>query len=421
MNVPLEYDESYLVAMYKAMADAQPALLWASDTTGACTHFNATWLAFRGRSEELERGEGWFEGVHPDDKQYCMSVYLDAFARQERFEMEYRLQRHDGVDRWILDIGAPWALPDGAFAGYIGVCFDVTEHRERLARIEDDRDGLASTLDALPTAVVAIDSSGKVTGGNDAAVALFDAAGGSLVGADAASLADSFLDRGGRRQEDAAAADQLPADSPERWSGEHGLTTDGQVRWFTVSATCVPGVDGVAASTVVTFTDVTQHHLVERILTLEAHQDPLTGLANRRALFERLEDMWNAPEGIVVMMVDVDHFKSINDSYGHAVGDEVLTAVARRLRASVRPDDVVARLGGDEFALVCSADSGHSALRARVVSEFASAVSTTAGPIQVRVSVGVADSKAGDTPGDLLRKADQSMYRHKRQARAASQ
>ena len=419
MKALSDYDDTYLVAMYKAMADAQPALLWASDTSGACTHFNSTWLEFRGRSEELERGEGWLEGVHPDDKDYCMSVYLDAFAQRERFEMEYRLERHDGAERWILDIGAPWAQPDGSFAGYIGVCFDVTEHREQLARIERDRDELESTLAALPAAVVVIDSSGKVTAANDAALMLFDSQDRPLVGADAAEVAASMFDQDGRRRADRAISEFESSGSTERWSGEIGITTDGQTRWFTVDTTPVAGPSGVADSAIVTFTDATQHHLVEQMLTRESHQDPLTGLANRRAFLERLADMWSNPQDVVVVMIDVDEFKSINDRYGHSVGDEVLVAVAERLRGSVRTGDLVVRLGGDEFALVCSAEYPCDEIVARVVGEFAQDIVTSAGPIAVQVSVGIASPGMGDTPNDLLRVADQSMYRDKRAGKAS--
>lgn len=119
------------VDAFRAMADSHPALLWSSDTTGVCTEFNRSWLLFRGRSLEEEFGVGWLEGVHPDDRDRCMSTYLEAFGRRESFEMEYRLQRADGIYRWILDRGAPRETADGDFAGYIGSCVDITEHRLR--------------------------------------------------------------------------------------------------------------------------------------------------------------------------------------------------------------------------------------------------------------------------------------------------
>jgi PAS domain S-box-containing protein len=135
---------------FKAMADVAPVLLWMSRTDGLCTFFNQTWLQFTGRSMEQEWGIGWAEGVHFEDFQRCMDTYADAFNRRELFEMEYRLRRHDGVYRWILDRGTPRYMPDGTFAGYIGSCADITERKQlevdlrRAVRVRDEFLSIAS-------------------------------------------------------------------------------------------------------------------------------------------------------------------------------------------------------------------------------------------------------------------------------------
>jgi PAS domain S-box-containing protein len=117
---------------FRTMADHAPVLLWMAGTDGLCHYFNLTWLNFTGRSMEQEVGNGWAEGVHPEDFQRCMATYLDAFVERRAFSMEYRMRRHDGEYRWVYDQGAPRFDPDGKFAGYIGSCVDVTE--QRLAR-----------------------------------------------------------------------------------------------------------------------------------------------------------------------------------------------------------------------------------------------------------------------------------------------
>ena len=109
-----------------------PALIWRADTTAKCDWFNATWLAFTGRRREQELGDGWAEGVHPDDLARCVQQYLAHFARQEAFTLEYRLRRHDGVYRWIADFGQPMQRPNGDFGGYIGYCYDI--HETKLAK-----------------------------------------------------------------------------------------------------------------------------------------------------------------------------------------------------------------------------------------------------------------------------------------------
>lgn len=114
---------------FRTMADNAPVLIWISGTDKACTYFNERWLEFTGRSMEQEVGGGWAEGVHPDDVDRCIQVYTMAFDRREQFTMEYRLRRHDGVYRWMLDRGVPRFLPDGTFVGYIGSCVDITDRK----------------------------------------------------------------------------------------------------------------------------------------------------------------------------------------------------------------------------------------------------------------------------------------------------
>lgn len=115
---------------YKTLVEQAPIMIWRSDLTAKCDYFNETWLAFTGRSMEQEDGNGWAEGVHPEDYQNCLEIYLSAFGKRETFEMRYRLRRHDGAYRWILDRGVPFHNPGGEFAGFIGSCIDVTEKIE---------------------------------------------------------------------------------------------------------------------------------------------------------------------------------------------------------------------------------------------------------------------------------------------------
>jgi PAS domain S-box-containing protein len=114
---------------FRTMADRAPVLLWMAGPNGECEFFNQRWLSFTGRSMEEEIGNGWAEGVHPEDFQACMHTFLDAFVTRCDFAMEYRLRRYDGEYRWIYDQGTPRFEPDGTFAGYIGSCVDVTEQR----------------------------------------------------------------------------------------------------------------------------------------------------------------------------------------------------------------------------------------------------------------------------------------------------
>jgi PAS domain S-box-containing protein len=112
---------------YKALVEQSPIIIWRSDTSGACDYFNERWLAFTGRTMEQELGAGWAEGVMPSDLEACMATYVGSFAKREAFEMKYRLKRHDGQYRWILDRGVPFHSDQGEFLGYIGSCIDITD------------------------------------------------------------------------------------------------------------------------------------------------------------------------------------------------------------------------------------------------------------------------------------------------------
>ncbi len=114
---------------YLTLLEDFPAMVWRADTDAKCNYFNRTWLNFTGRTEEQEMGDGWAEGIHPDDLARCLEVYLTAFHQRQPFVMEYRLRRYDGEYRWIRDHGAPFNDLDGTFAGYLGNCFDTTERR----------------------------------------------------------------------------------------------------------------------------------------------------------------------------------------------------------------------------------------------------------------------------------------------------
>jgi PAS domain S-box-containing protein len=115
---------------YRALVEQSPILIWRANTDSLCDYFNEQWLAFRGRTMEQEYGNGWAEGVHPEDFDRCLKIYLDNFHARRGFEMEYRLMRHDGAYRWIFDRGVPFNQETGEFAGYIGSCIDVTDRVE---------------------------------------------------------------------------------------------------------------------------------------------------------------------------------------------------------------------------------------------------------------------------------------------------
>ncbi|WP_453960319.1 GGDEF domain-containing protein [Amorphus suaedae] len=171
--------------------------------------------------------------------------------------------------------------------------------------------------------------------------------------------------------------------------------------------------------------DNTDQRLMEAELRHIGRVDTLTGTANRRAFMEEAErargDARTAGAPLSVLMIDIDHFKSINDRYGHSTGDEVLVAVAARIRASLGEGEVLARIGGEEFAIVLPGISGEAARAAadRVrVSISGSPMSSATGPVEVTVSIGATEYGGGDdSVEDLLRQADRALYEAKARGR----
>jgi PAS domain S-box-containing protein len=112
---------------FRTMADTAPVLIWMSGTHKLCEFFNQGWLNFTGRTLSQELGNGWADGVHPDDVQRCLRIYHSAFDLRQPFEMEYRLRRYDRKYRWVLDKGVPRYAPSGDFVGYIGTAIDIDD------------------------------------------------------------------------------------------------------------------------------------------------------------------------------------------------------------------------------------------------------------------------------------------------------
>lgn len=142
---------------FRIMADTAPVLIWMSGTDKLCNYFNKVWLDFTGRTMEQEKGNGWAEGVHPDDFQYCLDIYTTSFDKRQNFQMEYRLKRHDGEYRWLLDSGIPRFTPDGRFVGYIGSCVDITERKEAEISLKSSQEMIKLVTDSLPSLISYID------------------------------------------------------------------------------------------------------------------------------------------------------------------------------------------------------------------------------------------------------------------------
>ncbi|MCC5655852.1 PAS domain S-box protein [Nostoc sp. XA010] len=150
-------------ARFRQMADTAPVLIWMSGTDKLCNYFNKHWLDFTGRTLKQEMGNGWTEGVHPDDFQRCLNTYINAFDARQNFKMEYRLRRNDCEYRWLLDTGVPRFAPTGEFLGYIGSCVDIHDHNLAQETLRDSEERYRILTEVSPQAIWMGDKDGGIS------------------------------------------------------------------------------------------------------------------------------------------------------------------------------------------------------------------------------------------------------------------
>ena len=366
--------------------------------------------------------------THPDDLETDLA-YVHALldGQRDSYRMYKRYFHHHGHTIYIqLDVSIV-RDENAQPLHFISMIQDITQQKFNELALRRSRTKFKKLLENLPTAVVLHHTDGSVEYGNPAAKRLLGM-----------SQADKTvpLNHNWRlidEDEKVLEVDQFPVPRviatgrPIR-DATLGIDHPNQdtPTWVKVDAFNMPGDEDDDPQIVVAFTDITERKALQDKLSMQARTDALTGLFNRRHCMDELDIEFaralRFEQDLSVIMIDLDHFKQINDTQGHQVGDQVLRVVGDTLRQMMRKTDIAARIGGEEFVLLLPQINADKALEAaqrmRIELQRKKLPLPSGGTLSWTVSIGVATLHVSDiTPADFIRRADEALYEAKKRGR----
>ena len=253
-------------ARFRTVADAAPVLIWMSGIDKLYTFFNKPWLEFTGRSLEQELGNGWAEGVHPDDLQKCLKIYTEAFDARKAFVMQYRLRRYDGEYRWISNQGVARYDSNGKFSGYIGSCVDITDLINKDEALREFEERVVLAAEATNHGVWELDTATNELWMSDKARALFQF--------DPEERLDEAMVQRRIHPDDRALRESAMKQAIET-EGDYALEyrvvlPDGTLRWISGRGRCVTGKHGKGKRLIGVSVDITQQKEAQDLFRLAA-------------------------------------------------------------------------------------------------------------------------------------------------------
>ena len=409
---------------YRSAVDLNPQIPWTAAANGSIEEASPRWLELTGMTFEQARGSGWTRAVHPKDLDALVSHWKTSCKSGADFDAEYRLRVRDGSYRWCRARAAAKRDPTGGLLRWYGTTEDIHEKKLATLALCESETRLRQALDVgglgaweyypLSGQIIASDQCAK-TFGLQSGEELCDY---QTVLATVHPEDRSLLEH--QRQLHLVGEHHMDVQFRAIWP-------EGSVRW--IRLTGKPGVKGRGEPRRVfgLAVDVTEKKIAsderertEAQLIHLANHDALTDLANRRLFDARLQSTVataSADAWVALFYMDLDDFKSINDTLGHEAGDWLLQQTAMRLGSCVGVDDTLARIGGDEFA-VLMADVRDIAeihgLARRMLEAVSSPIDLSGRPILLGGSIGASIAQQpASSPGQLAREADMALYRAK--------
>ncbi len=399
---------------FAELANNSPTIIWMSDESGLTIFINKRWTEITGQDTNDALGYGWLEMVHPDDRQEMGSTFLREKEAKHVFFGKYRLKQATGGYRWVSDTGSPRIDNNGTYLGYIGGVIDIHDGRVAEEALFLSHERFEAAIEAVEGVMWICDEHGnfidKQSEWEDLTGQTFEEYRGLGW---AKTIHPDDIDQ-------YLAAAYRSISSGESLNAEHRLKDkDGEYRNYSVRASPVKNTDGSIREWVGVHTDITEIRMNEaRILHLATH-DPLTNLPNRTQLEERIRHLIHQDSKAVhaILIMDMNRFKVINDTLGHAVGDQILIQVGNLLTAHVREADSVARAGGDEFAIVLhnvQTQENVSKIASKILDVLSLPIAVGQHELIMNASIGIAMyPENGKDETTLLRHADLAMYKAK--------
>ena len=403
-------------ALFRSFTTSVPDLFFVKSPQGVYRGCNPAFEKLLGLREEEVIGRTAHDVLPPEMAEEITEVERAVLASGEPDLREQWMRVSNGDTRCLEMLRAPYFAADGTTLGLIGIGRDVTDRR----RLEEQTRLAALVYQHTGEGMLVTDAAWRIVDINPACE--------RITGYTLEEVRGRSPEMFNSGRQDKTFYDAL-RETVGRLGYWHGEVWDrrktGETYAKSMVVNRITAEDGSVQGFVMLFSDVTQKKQADDLVWKHANFDMLTGLPNRRMLRERLEHEIRQADrarcSIGVLLIDLDHFKEINDTLGHLVGDDLLVEAARRISACTRETDTVARLGGDEFIVILTrlSDPRHAEMVAAKI------VERLAEPFQLGESVGYVSASLGITVypqdarevEDLLKSADQAMYVAKRQGR----
>ncbi|MEI6745137.1 MAG: diguanylate cyclase [Methylococcaceae bacterium] len=418
MELALQESEERL----RLVLEGAELAFWDWDIVKGCVNRNKMWAEMLGYTlEEINHStKQWTDFIHPDDREKAIkSIHdtLDGLIKVHK--IEYRMLHKDGSVKWVLDhANVVKRDENGKPIRMSGTHSDISEQKQ--AEIELH---VAATVFESQEGMIITDSAGIILKINRAFTKITGYYAADVIGKTPRVLQSGLHDD--------VFYDLLweSINSTGEWKGEiWNKRKNGEIypEWLTITAVKSHDDDVVVTHYVGTLLDITERKNHENQIHKLAFYDSLTDLPNRRLLTERLKQSISierrANKQLAVMMMDLDRFKAVNDTFGHAAGDELLKQVAVRIKSHLRENDTVARLGGDEFVVVLAdvdnqKDATHVAylLIKNLMQPF---ILSQNNQVEIGASIGISFFPQDGEDGEILmNKADIALYQAKRNGR----